>query len=242
MLRPVSQTETIRPDARRHHVRWCWPCPLPASTTISQVADAQRFRDAPPTRPDGVSMSRRDLIDPESPSRSTPCSRPCPGFQRHPRHRRTPGGRPADVRDASVPENLTSPRRTGPSPARTATRTSPFGSTGRSTPRTRCPGIYFIHGGGMVLGDIAGEDARPRCCARRSAPSSSRSSTGSPPSTPHPAPVEDCYAGLRLDGGRTPPSSDRPRPAGLYGGSAGGGLTLGTALLARDRGGPACGS
>ena len=46
------------------------------------------------------------------------------------------------------------------------------------------PGIYYIHGGGMVLGNVEGEDAsrRPRS-ATRSARSSSPSSTGWPPST-----------------------------------------------------------
>ena len=47
------------------------------------------------------------------------------------------------------------------------------------------PGIYFIHGGGMVLGDIAGEDATAAMlCAEIGALSSSPSSTGSPPSIP----------------------------------------------------------
>jgi len=59
------------------------------------------------------------------------------------------------------------------------------------------------------------------------------------PENPHPAPVEDCYAGLvwtTVHAGEL--GIDATRLA-VGGGSAGGGLAAGTALLARDRGGPA---
>lgn len=101
------------------------------------------------------------------------------------------------------------------------------------------PGIYFIHGGGMVLGDIAGEDATAAMlCAEIGAVVVSVEYRLAP-EHPHPAPVEDCYAGLVWTAGNAAALGIDPDRLAIYGGSAGGGLTLGTALLARDRQGPA---
>ena len=101
------------------------------------------------------------------------------------------------------------------------------------------PGIYFIHGGGMVLGDIAGEDATAAMlCAEIGAVVVSVEYRLAP-EHPHPAPVEDCYAGLVWTANNAAALGIDPDRLALYGGSAGGGLTLGTALLARDRQGPA---
>jgi acetyl esterase/lipase len=103
---------------------------------------------------------------------------------------------------------------------------------------TGLPAVYHTHGGGMIVGNYR---------------------TGLPdmldwalefnlvvvsveyrlaPEHPDPAPVEDCYAGLvwtaehadelGIDGGRII----------IAGGSAGGGLAAGVALMARDRGRP----
>jgi acetyl esterase/lipase len=58
------------------------------------------------------------------------------------------------------------------------------------------------------------------------------------PENPHPAPVEDCYAALVWMVKNADELGFDPNRLALYGGSAGGGLVLGTALLARDRGGP----
>jgi acetyl esterase/lipase len=101
------------------------------------------------------------------------------------------------------------------------------------------PGIYYIHGGGMVLGDVAGEDANAAMlCAEVGAVVVSVEYRLAP-ENPHPAPVEDCYAGLVWTAGNAAELGIDPARLAVYGGSAGGGLTLGTALLARDRGGPA---
>ena len=59
------------------------------------------------------------------------------------------------------------------------------------------------------------------------------------PEHPPPAPVEDCYAGLVWTADNAAALGIDPDRLAIYGGSAGGGLTLGTALLARDRQGPA---
>jgi acetyl esterase/lipase len=101
------------------------------------------------------------------------------------------------------------------------------------------PALYYIHGGGMVIGAIETEDAiaRALCLAVGCAAVSVEYRLA--PENPHPAPVEDCYAGLVW----TAENADRlgidPGRIAVYGGSAGGGLAAATALLARDRGGPA---
>ena len=103
---------------------------------------------------------------------------------------------------------------------------------------TNAPIMYYIHGGGMMAGDRY---------------------TGAPnylgwveqlgivlvspeyrlaPQHPHPALVEDCYAGLQWTYEHAAEiGGDRDRIA-VGGASAGGGLSAATALLARDRGGP----
>lgn len=101
------------------------------------------------------------------------------------------------------------------------------------------PALYYIHGGGMVIGAIETEDAlvRSYCLAVGCAAVSVDYRLA--PEHPHPAPVEDCYAGLAWTAENADRLGvDRDRLA-VYGGSAGGGLAAATALMARDRGGPA---
>ena len=100
------------------------------------------------------------------------------------------------------------------------------------------PGIYFIHGGGMVLGTVEGEDpvASMLCDTLQAVVISVEYRLA--PEHPHPAPVEDCYAGLLWMAKNSAELGIDPERIVLYGGSAGGGLVLGTALLARDRSGP----
>jgi len=59
------------------------------------------------------------------------------------------------------------------------------------------------------------------------------------PENPYPAPVEDCYAGLLWMAAHAAELGFDPERLAVYGGSAGGGLTIATVMLARDRGGPA---
>ncbi len=100
------------------------------------------------------------------------------------------------------------------------------------------PGIYHIHGGGMIIGDrftgaqmaldwVEQFDAVCLSVEYRLAPE-----------FPDPYLIEDCYAGLIW-------TADHANEVGIdagrliiAGGSAGGGLAAGTALLARDRKGP----
>ena len=101
------------------------------------------------------------------------------------------------------------------------------------------PGIYYIHGGGMILGDVAGEDATAAMISESVGSVVASVEYRLAPENPHPAPVEDCYAGLVWLAKNSAELGVNPDRLAIYGGSAGGGLTLGTALLARDRGGPA---
>jgi acetyl esterase/lipase len=59
------------------------------------------------------------------------------------------------------------------------------------------------------------------------------------PETPHPGPVEDCYAGLVWTAEHAEELGIDPGRIVIAGASAGGGLTAALALMARDRGGPA---
>jgi acetyl esterase/lipase len=99
--------------------------------------------------------------------------------------------------------------------------------------------IYHTHSGGMVIGtnrtglpemlDLAGEiGAAVVSVEYRLAPE-----------TPHPGPVEDCYAGLVWTAEHAGELGIDPRRIVIAGASAGGGLAAAVALLARDRGGPA---
>ena len=98
------------------------------------------------------------------------------------------------------------------------------------------PAFYWIHGGGMVFGDVNGSD--PYCAAIAADLNVLVASVEYrlAPEHPFPAPLEDCYAGLAwLWNAAADLGVDRARIA-IGGGSAGGGLAAGTALVARDRG------
>lgn len=98
------------------------------------------------------------------------------------------------------------------------------------------PALYWIHGGGMVMGTVAINDADCKGWA-----SDMRCVVASveyrlAPEHPHPAPIEDCFAGLAwLVSNAESLGVDADRIA-VGGASAGGGLAAALALVARDRG------
>jgi acetyl esterase/lipase len=97
------------------------------------------------------------------------------------------------------------------------------------------PCVYWIHGGGYVLGTYEMDDLRfDRWCAQLNCVGVSVEYRLAP-ETPYPGPLEDCYAGLCWtyeNAGMLGVDTSR---LGIGGASAGGGLAAGLALLARDR-------
>ena len=96
------------------------------------------------------------------------------------------------------------------------------------------PALYWIHGGGMVLGSVETSDD---FCGRFA--SNLRALVASveyrlAPEHPFPAPLDDCYAGLRWLASSTDELKLDPGRIAIGGGSAGGGLAAGLALLVRD--------
>jgi acetyl esterase/lipase len=108
-----------------------------------------------------------------------------------------------------------------------------------SSPDGNKPGIYFIHGGGMIMGNrflgirqyaaewVVEFDAVLVTIEYRLAPEH-----------PYPAAIEDCYAGLLWLVDHFEELRIDPKRLLLSGASAGGGLAAGISLLARDRRGP----
>jgi acetyl esterase/lipase len=100
------------------------------------------------------------------------------------------------------------------------------------------PGVYHTHGGGMVLGDRrTGADELATWVAEIGIVAVSVEYRLAP-EHPHPAPVEDCYAGLLWTAKHADELGIDPARLVIAGASAGGGLAAGTALMARDLGGP----
>ena len=185
-------------------------------------------------------MTRRDLIDPESRVPLDGLLELMPGgFNAIPdivTRRATLDGVFAAVEIPPNP-NVTSQDRQVPGPSGDPDITvrvyRPVNATGP------LPGVYYIHGGGMIMGDIAGEDAGATMLCDLIGAVVVSVEYRLAPEHPHPAPVEDCYAGLVWTASHAAELGIDPQRLALYGGSAGGGLVLGCALLARDRGGPA---
>ncbi|HEX4223151.1 MAG TPA: alpha/beta hydrolase [Pseudonocardiaceae bacterium] len=98
--------------------------------------------------------------------------------------------------------------------------------------------IYYIHGGGMILGDRRLGLANMLETAEELGVAIVSVEYRLAPENPHPAPVEDCYAGLLWTVEHAGELGIDPDRIVVMGGSAGGGLAAGTTLLARDRGGP----
>jgi acetyl esterase/lipase len=96
-------------------------------------------------------------------------------------------------------------------------------------------GLVDIHGGGYVMGSPDMGDVRNRTVAAEIGCTVVSVDYRLAPETPHPGPVEDCYAALKwLHANAADVGVDHARLA-VLGASAGGGLAAALALLARDR-------
>jgi triacylglycerol lipase len=105
--------------------------------------------------------------------------------------------------------------------------------TTRSTP---LPALLWIHGGGYVIGSADQDDLGVKGIVSTVGCVAVSVDYRLAPETPHPGPVEDCYAALKwLYVHAEELDVDTTRIA-IGGASAGGGLTAALALLTRDRG------
>ncbi len=100
---------------------------------------------------------------------------------------------------------------------------------------TPVPALYFVHGGGLVFNNRrTGGLSAALDWAEQTDSAVVSVEYRLPPEHPHPAPVEDCYAGLRWTyehGGTVGLDAERMVLAGM---SAGAGLAASMALLNRD--------
>lgn len=101
--------------------------------------------------------------------------------------------------------------------------------------RNKLPALFWIHGGGYVVGDIDQDDRLMKQFVKRIDCVAVSVDYRLAPEYPFPAPVEDCYAGLKWLFAHADELGVEPSRIAIGGASAGGGLTAGLALLARDR-------
>ncbi|MCI2263904.1 alpha/beta hydrolase [Sediminivirga luteola] len=103
---------------------------------------------------------------------------------------------------------------------------------------TAGPGIYHIHGGGMITGNRLMGVAGFLPFIKSHGASIVSVEYRLAPEFPDPVPVEDCYAGLVWTAEHAEELGIDPARILVGGASAGGGLSAGVTLLARDRKGP----
>ncbi|MDX2931781.1 alpha/beta hydrolase [Streptomyces ipomoeae] len=109
--------------------------------------------------------------------------------------------------------------------------------TAPSTPGP-LPVIYYIHGGGMIIGNNRVGVDSAQAWAREVGAVVVSVEYRLAPEHPHPAPVEDVYAGLVWTAEHAEEIGGDAERIVIAGASAGGGLAATLALLTRDRKGP----
>jgi acetyl esterase/lipase len=100
----------------------------------------------------------------------------------------------------------------------------------------KLPALLWIHGGGYVMGDIEQDDRLMKQIVKRTDCVTVSVDYRLAPEHPFPAPVEDCYAGLKWLFAHAEELGVEPSRIAIGGASGGGGLCAGLALMARDRG------
>lgn len=109
----------------------------------------------------------------------------------------------------------------------------------RDASRTRkLPGIYHVHGGGLTAGTRFGGLDLVAEWVKEAEAVAVAVEYRLPPEHPHPAPIEDCYAGLVWMYEHAEELGIDPRRIMVEGQSAGGGIAASLALMARDKKGP----
>lgn len=104
------------------------------------------------------------------------------------------------------------------------------------TPPRPLPAILWIHGGGYILGSADQDDPQAKSIADAVGCAVVSVDYRLAPETPHPGPVEDCYAALLWLHEHAAELGIDPGRIAIGGASAGGGLAAGLGLLTRDRG------
>ena len=97
------------------------------------------------------------------------------------------------------------------------------------------PGMFFIHGGGMIMGSIEGENLKAAMLCETIQAVVVSVEYRLAPENPHPAPIQDCYEALVWMSKNATELGFDPDRLAIVGGSAGGGLAIATALMARDQ-------
>jgi acetyl esterase/lipase len=100
------------------------------------------------------------------------------------------------------------------------------------------PAILFIHGGGMIIGDIDFDHSIAATFCRDAGAVVVAIEYRLAPEHPHPAPSDDCYAALQWMIANVAALGADPDRYAIVGISAGGGLALSTGLRCRDEGFP----
>jgi len=100
------------------------------------------------------------------------------------------------------------------------------------------PGLIFIHGGGMIMGNLESQDEVLKIAASELGIPIASIDYRKAPEHPYPAAPEDCYAGVCWVFENASALGIDTNNIGLMGASAGGGLALAIALMLRDREGP----
>jgi acetyl esterase/lipase len=101
---------------------------------------------------------------------------------------------------------------------------------------SKAPALVNIHGGGMVMGSIVGDATNAQKLAAEANLVVISVDYRKAPENPYPAGAEDCYSAAQWVFDNAAELGIDPQNIGIYGGSAGGGLALAVALMARDRG------
>lgn len=141
------------------------------------------------------------------------------------------GGRLPPPRLMAKVEDRTYPAPAGPRAIRVYT---PL--VGGKAPGGPLPVLVFAHGGGWTIGSIAGYDESARSLADAARCVVVSVSYRYAPEHPFPAAHEDVYAALRYVQKNAAALGGDPARVALGGESAGGNISAGVALLARDRG------
>ncbi|MDQ1395227.1 MAG: acetyl esterase [Acidimicrobiaceae bacterium] len=100
------------------------------------------------------------------------------------------------------------------------------------------PVLVWYHGGGWVIGSVAGSDSTCRLLADKSGVIVVSVEYGLAPEHPYPGPLQDCFAATQWVSEHAAELGGDPNRLAVGGDSAGGNLAAAVSLIAADRGGP----